>query len=194
MAVSQNITKFIGTAAARDFARNNLFRVVSFKTPQLNLVEDDLVYCKGADIPGRITPTATVAYQGMKMSYNKSTVEYPGADNYTLTFYLDGNGDIRHKFEVASRAIFNELQNTGGWAFPSPTTSNITLARLDSKYEIAEKFTLYGVTLKSIDSIKTQIADGDGSALEITVTLSYLYYRNTMNDQDYSSITDNRTV
>ena len=119
MAVNQNISNFINAASQKDFARNNLFRVMTFKTRALELNEADLLYCKSAQIPGRETPTATVSYQGMKMNYNTSTVNYPGSDSYTLTFYLDADGDLRRRFEEASRVIFNDISNTGNWRFPT---------------------------------------------------------------------------
>lgn len=82
MAVNQNITKFINVASQKDFARNNLFRVMAFNTRVLSLNEEELIYCKSASLPSRATPTSTVSYHGMKMNYNQSTVEYTGSDNY----------------------------------------------------------------------------------------------------------------
>lgn len=185
MAVNQNISNFINVASQKDFARNNLYRVMAFKTRALTLDEHELIYCKGADVPGRTTPTATVAYHGMTMNYNKSTVEYPGAENYTLTFYLDANGELRKRFEEASRIVFNDITNTGNWRFP---TSNdiITIAQLGFDMEPVKYFHLYGVTIKNIEAINTSIADGDGSSIEVKVTLSYIYYRTDGSDIVYS--------
>ena len=185
MAVNQNISNFINAASQKDFARNNLFRVMSFKTRALELNESDLLYCKAAQIPGRTTPTATVSYHGMKMNYNTSTVDYPGSDSYTLTFYLDADGDLRQKFEQASRIIFNDISNTGNWRFPT-SQDVVTLAQLGFDMEPIKYFHLYGVTVKSIEAIDTQIADGDGSAIEVKVTLSYIYYRTEGSDVVYS--------
>lgn len=47
-------------------------------------------------------------------------------------------------------------------------------------------FHLYGVTVKSIEAIDTSIADGDGSAIEVKVTLSYIYYRTEGSEVVYS--------
>ena len=47
-------------------------------------------------------------------------------------------------------------------------------------------FHLYGVTIKSVDAIDTQIADGDGSAIEVKVVISYTYYRTEGSDVVYS--------
>lgn len=176
MPVNQNITQFITAAGKYDFARNNLYRVRDFRVAGiLSLTEDDLLYCKAADIPGRETPTSTVSYHGMKMNYNQSTVNYPGAESYTLTFYLDGKGDMRRKFEEASRLVFNDQTNTGNWRFPR-TDDIITISQLNFDLKPVKTFTLVGVAIKNIEVINAQMADGDGSALEVKITVSYLYY------------------
>lgn len=184
MAVNQIISNFITVASQKDFARNNLFRVMAFKTRALTLDETELLYCKGADIPARETPTTSVKYHGMSMNYNQSTVNYTGSDNYQLKFYLDANGDLRQKFEEASRIVFNDISNTGNWRFPS-TEDVITIAQLGFDMEPIKYFHLYGVSIKDIQSIQTQAADGDGSAIEVTITLSYLYYRTDGSDVIY---------
>lgn len=185
MAVNQIISNFITVASQKDFARDNLFRVMAFKTRVLELDETDLIYCKGADIPGRATPTSQVQYGGMKMNYNQSTVEYPGSDNYQLKFYLDANGDLRKKFEEASRLIFNDVSNTGNWRFPA-TTDIITIAQLGFNMEPINYYHLYGVTIKDIQNVTTNVAEGQGTALEFTISLSYLYYRTDGSDVIYS--------
>lgn len=185
MAVNQNITNFISVAAQKDFARNNLFRVMAFKTRVLELDETDLIYCRSASIPGRTTPTTALKYHGMDMNYNQSTVKYEGSDSYTLEFYLDSSGDLRRKFEEASRIVFNDISNTGNWRFPS-TQDIITIAQLGFDMEPIKYFHLYGVTIKSIENIEATMAEGDGSAINVKVVLSYLYYRTEGSDVIYS--------
>lgn len=176
MAVNQNISNFITVASQKDFARNNLFRVMTLKTRVLELDESELLYCKGARIPARETPIHKVKYHGMEMNYNASTVTYQGSDSYELEFYLDSSGDLRTKFEEASRIIFNDISNTGNWRFPS-TSDTLTIAQLGFNMQPVRTFTLFGVTIKNIDVIEGQPAEGDGSAITCKVTLSYLYYR-----------------
>lgn len=185
MAVNQNISNFITVASQKDFARNNLFRVMAFKTRVLTLDESELLYCRSAQVPGRQTPTTSVKYHGMDLNYNQSTVKYDGADSYTLDFYLDSEGDLRKRFEEASRIVFNDISNTGNWRFPS-TADIITIAQLGFDMEPIKYFHLYGVTIKNIEAIDTQIADGDGSAITFKVTLSYLYYRTEGSEVIYS--------
>lgn len=102
-----------------------------------------------------------------------------------MKFYLDANGDLRQRFEEASRIIFNDISNTGNWTFPS-TQDVITIVQLGFDMEPIKTYTLYGVTIKSIENIETTPAEGDGSAIEVTVTLSYLYYKTEGSDVVYS--------
>ena len=185
MAVNLNIPNFITTASRRDFARNNLFRVLSLKCRGLELDEADLLYCKGGVLPGRNNPTSQVQYHGMKMSYNQSTVEYPGADDYVLKFYCDADSSLRKKFEEASRLVFNDVSNTCNLIFPS-TDDMITLASLDFSLNPSEYIKLVGVCFKGIDPIDFQSAEGDGSAIEISAHFSFLYYRRDGSNTIYS--------
>lgn len=185
MAVNQTISNFITVASQKDFARNNLFRVMALKTRILELDESELLYCKGGRLPSRQTPVHKVKYHGMEMAYNASTVNYDGADSYELEFYLDAKGDLRKKFEEASRIIFNDVSNTGNWRFPS-TSDILTIAQLGFDMQPIKYFHLYGVTLKDVQVIDTQAADGDGSAIPCKVTLSYLYYRTEGSDTIYT--------
>ena len=185
MALNLNISDFIQVASQKDFARNNLFRVLSLDCRGLNLSLDELVYCKGGALPGRNNPTSQVQYHGMKMTYNQSTIEYPGADDYQLKFYCDANSELRRKFEEASRYVFNDKTNTGNWRFPS-ISDNITMVALDFGMNEIEHITLHGVCFKGIDAIEFQSAEGDGSAIEIVAHFSFLYYTRHGSDAYYS--------
>lgn len=185
MAVNLNIPNFITVAGRKDFARNNLFRVMSLKCRGLELDENELLYCKGGVLPGRNNPTGQVQYHGMKMSYNLSSVEYPGADDYQLKFYCDADSALRQKFEEASRLVFNDVSNTGNWRFPS-TDDILTLAALDFALEPKEYIKLIGVCFKGIDPIDFQSAEGDGSAIEIVAHFSFLYYRRNGSNTIYT--------
>lgn len=185
MAVNQIISNFLTTAAVKDFSRDNLYRVMSLKTRALELDQTDLLYCKGAKIPGRSTPVAQVQYHGMKINYNKSTVQYPSSDNYSLTFYLDANGDLRKKFEQASRIIFNDISNTGNWRVPG-ANDILTIAQLGFDMQPIKYYHLYGVTIVSINEYDGKAADGSGEIVQVTLNLSYNYYRTSGSQVIYS--------
>lgn len=182
MAINQNIGTFINVASRRDFARDNLFRVMQLNTRGLSLSEDDLVYCKGAKMSGREVPhSEPVKYMGMDLYYPQSTVKYPDAGEYSLDFYLDASGHLREKFEIASRVLFNDATSTGDWSFPS-ISDTLTLAALDFNLEPQEYITYYGVSIKTIGDYDTKAAEGQGVAMSIPVNFTYLYYRRNGSD------------
>lgn len=187
MAVNQTITNFINKAAVDDFARNNLFRVVSFDCRGIQLSENDLLYCKGGNLPGRENGQGTVKYMGMSMPYAASTVNYPGNNDYSLEFYVDADSKLLQALEVASRTEFNDVTSTGNWKFPD-TSNIVTLAALDMKMEPIEYIRLYGVCFKSFDTVKFDTADGDGTAITVTLHISYLYYKRTGSDTVWADV------
>ena len=178
MAVNQTIGKFIQVAGQRDFARNNLFRIMQVNCRNLTLSEDDLVYAKGGKLPGRENPVGEVQYMGMKLPYIKSTVNYPSNEDYEITFYVDKDSELVHKFERASRMNFNDISTTGDWRFPSQSDV-MTVAVLNNHMEVIEYITFYGVSFFKFDEIEFQIAEGDGSAIEVTAHMSYHTYKRT---------------
>lgn len=175
MAVNQTISTFNGVARDRDFARNNLFRLMALNVAGLTLDENDIVYCKGAKLPSREIPHGTVSMMGMKFPYPKSSVIYEGNESYELEFYLDAKSELRRKFEEASRTLFNDLTSTGDWRFPS-SSDMISLVALDRNYEPQEYIKLYGASFKKIESIDFKSAEGDGEALTVKCILTYFYY------------------
>lgn len=186
MAINQTIGKFIQTAGGRDFQRNNLFRIMSLKTRNLSLTEEDLVYAKGAKIPSRETPVGdNVKYMGMTLPYTKSTVSYPGNTAYDITFYVDAKNELAQKFERASRLGFNDLSTTGDWRFPT-LSDEMTVVVLNNKLEPIDYIHFYGVSFVKFGEIAFDIAGGDGSSIEIPCTISYLYYKRKGSDTVYA--------
>ncbi len=182
MAVNQTIGKFIQVASSRDFARDNLFRIMQLNCRNLTLSEEDLVYAKGGKIPGRITPVGdNVKYMGMKLPYTKSTVEYPGNDDYEIEFYLDKDSKLAQKFERASRQAFNDISTTGDWRFPS-TSDIMTIAVLDKNLNAIEYITFYGISFVKFDDMEFKVADSSGEAISIKAHISYLYYKRDGSD------------
>lgn len=183
MAINQIISNFNTVAAQKDFARNNLYRLMSLKTRALELDETDLLYCRGAQIPGRENPTASVSYHGMEFRYPKSSVKYDGG-GYTLKFLLDAGGELRKKFEEASRIIFNDQSNTGNWRVPG-STDQIVIAQLGFNMEPIKTYTLYGVCITKIESFDSDFS-GEGEAVEVSITFTYNYYKTDGSDVIYS--------
>ena len=187
MAINQTIGSFITAATRRDFARDNLFRVMQLNCQGLSLTEEDLVYCREVNMSGREVPHAAAKYMGMELYYPQSTVKYPDAGEYKLKFYLDAAGELRTKFEIASRTLFNESTSTGDWRFPS-TSDTLTLASLDFNLEPQEYITYYGVSIKSISQVDTKPSEGEGVAIETEVTFTFLYYKRNGSDVVWAGV------
>lgn len=188
MAVNQTIGKFIQVAGAKDFARDNLFRIMQLSCRNLTLSEEDLVYAKGGKIPGRSTPVSeNVKYMGMTLPYTKSTVEYTGNTDYEIEFYLDAKSDLAHKFERASRMAFNDQTSTGDWRFPSPDNV-MTVAVLDINLDPIEYITFYGVSFVKFDDVEFKIAESSGESISIKAHISYLYYKRAGSDTVFAGV------
>jgi hypothetical protein len=182
MAVDQTISRFIQVAGGRDFARDNLFRIMQLRCRNLELSPDDLVYAKGGKLPSRETPVGeNVKYMGMTLPYTRSTVAYPGNNDYEITFFLDARSEIAQKFEAASRNAFDDATTTGDWRFPS-TNDTMTILLLDNKLEEVDKITFHGISFVKFDDIEFKIAEGEGTALEVKAHISYLYYTRGYNE------------
>lgn len=185
MSVNQTIELFTNTLIKRDGQRNNLFKILALNTKALSLTEEDMVYIKTGQLPARSNPTANMQYMGMNFPYNTSTVQYTGNDDYSLQFIFDAAGEIRSKFERASRIIFNDLSTTGDWRVP--TLSDImTIAPLDNQYNPSAYYHFYGVAFKGMDAVEFQIAEGDGQIVNITAHISYYYYKGPGSDTVYT--------
>lgn len=182
MAVNQTIGKFIQVASTKDFARDNLFRIVQLSCKNLTLSEEDLIYAKGGKLPGRNTPVSdNVKYMGMTLPYSRSIVEYPNNTDYEIEFYLDKDSELVHKFERASRQTFNDATTTGDWRFPN-INDVMTVAALDINLEPIEYITFYGISFVKFDEIDFKIADSEGTAITVKAHISYLYYKRTGSD------------
>lgn len=183
MAINQIISNFNTVLSQKDLSRNNLYRLMSVKTRVLELDESDLLYCRGAQIPGRENPSGTVTFQGMDFHYPKSSVKFEGS-SYQLKFLLDANGDLRKKFEEASNLIFNVNSNTGNWRVPG-NTDQIVIAQLGFDMEPIKIYTLYGACITKIEAYDADWS-GEGDAVEFTVTFTYNYYKTDGSDVVYS--------
>jgi hypothetical protein len=188
MAVNQTIGKFIQVAGARDFARDNLFRIMQLSCRNLTLSEEDLVYARAGKLPGRETPVGeNVKYMGMTLPYTKSTVQYPSNTDYEIEFYLDKDSELAHKFERASRQAFNDATSTGDWRFPN-VNDVMTVAALDTNLDPIEYITFYGISFTKFDEVEFKMAESSGEAIYIKAHISFLYYKRTGSDTVFAGV------
>ena len=173
--VNQNIQNFYKVAAAKDFSRDFLFRVVELNIAGVPaMTEDQLIYAKGGAIPGRQITNIAAPYMGLNLNV-PGGVTYPGSEGYNLTFYLDSQSELRTFFEAASRNLFDDLTSTGAYGTPDGT-NYIILSQLDKDLNPISTYKLIGASIRSIGNIAYNISGGTGSTVEVTATIAYHFY------------------
>lgn len=175
--INQNIQSFYTQATKRDFSRDFLFRVVRMQGVGLpDLTDDDLVYAKSAKLPGRSIENVDVSYMGLKFNI-PGTAKYDDAASYDISFYLDASQtDLRTKFEIASREIFNDGSSTGEYNIPG-VDNLIILSQLNKDLTpTGNYYNLVGAQLRNIKSIDYNMAEGNGKVMNVDTTMSYHYY------------------
>ncbi len=174
--MATTIQNFFARAADKQFARDFLFRVkqISIEGVQFN-GETDLIYARSAALPGRDIENKTVQYFGQTFNVpGRST--YTGAEGYSIEFYHDENIELRKKFELASRNVFNNETSTGQYGMPGDD-SVITLDVINKELEPIQQIQLVGASIRSVGEISHSIADGTGEILTFPVTFAYHFYK-----------------
>lgn len=175
MANAQTIQKFYQTAYSSDFSRDFLFRVKLIQGRGLpSFSPDELVYVKAASLPAREIQNVPVKYMGLGFNI-PGGVTYPGSDAYELEFFVDASSDVRRKFEIVSRELFNDLSSTGAYETPD-ASSIVQLVQLDKGMNELDTYSLIGASLRKINPIEYKISEGKGDAVSCKVTLAYQFY------------------
>jgi hypothetical protein len=176
----QKISKFYSVAASRDFSRDFLFRVKSLNLAGIDnqITEEDLIYAKAANLPGRNITNVQVPYMGLNFNI-PGNATYSGAEGYSLTFFADSQNRLRNLFEQASRNMFDDLTSTGAYGTPDDEYY-IELAQLDKDLEILSTYKLIGASIRNIGDMTYNISGGTGQTVDIPVTIAYHFYTKTL--------------
>lgn len=177
MPVNQTIQKFYKSAVDRDFSRDFLFRITQLQLAGVEpLVDDDLVYLKAAALPGRDITNVPTPYMGLDFNI-PGNATYPGSDAYQVSFYLDANSALRNFLERSSRELFNDLTSTGNYSTPG-VGNFIELQQLDKQLEpiAGGKYKLIGASLRRVQPIEYNIAEGKGNWVTIDAQIAYHFY------------------
>lgn len=186
--MATTIENFMSQAMQKQFARDFLFRVKQISVTGLSLNgETDLIYARSASLPGRDIENKQVNFSGQTFNLpGKSS--YPGAESWSIEFYVDQSLDIRTKLERASRTLFNNEDTTGNMCMPG-SESIITLDVLQipcqrgtnvtsgGSLETIKTIELVGASLRTIGEIAYAIADGTGEVLNFSSSFAYHFYR-----------------
>jgi hypothetical protein len=171
--MAQDITSFFERAATRDFSRDILFRVLGINIAGLSITEDDLVYARSGSIPSRNIQNQTAPYGGLAFQV-PGTVQYEGAEAYTISFYCDANSDIHTKMFRETERVFGN-DGTGDFNIGGPDDI-ISLAQLDKNLSPIKTYKLIGASIRSSGNLEYNIAEGAGAVVNFNSTFAYHYY------------------
>lgn len=172
--MAQNIADFYRTVQEKDFARQFQFRVIQLANTNFN--DDEFVYLETANLPGRAINNIQVPFMGLNFNI-PGTANYPGSENYAVTFRCDQNYDIRATLENATFNTFDDQSSTGNYNI-ARNSSVIILNLLDKQNKAIREYTLYGAYVISVGDITYNLGD-NGSIVTVPASLAYQYWRVT---------------
>lgn len=171
---TQGIENFYDAAITNDFARQNLFRVISLGG--IRFTTQELLYVTTTTLPGRAITNVTVPFMGMTFNV-PGTANYPNSQGWQVTFRVPANLSVRRKLEDWTTSIFDDSNSTGSYSVPSKDASNqVVLSLLDKKGTPLRTYTLFGAYCQSVGDLTVNLTSA-GEILEQTATLAYQYWR-----------------
>ena len=180
--MATTIQTFFGRASIKQFSRDFLFRVKQINIEGVSLVgNEDLVYARSAQLPGRNIENKTVQYYGQNFNVPGRAV-YPGSEGYSIEFYHEEELELRSKFEKASRAVWSGMTEDGSFPdskgqFGMPGWGSvINLEVIDKELKPVKSIKLIGASIRDIAPTDYAIADGTGEILKFAVTFAYHFY------------------
>ena len=171
---NQDIQGFFQNAINKDFARTNLFRVVSIITPVVDFDESDLVYITSTTLPARAISNISVPFMGLKFNI-PGTATYPGSEGWQVTFRVGQDLQVRNKLEAWSRSIFDDATSTGSYG--ASNLGNVTLALMSKDGLPISTYNLIGAYIQNIGSW-TLNTTTEGTIVESQATIAYQYWTN----------------
>jgi hypothetical protein len=177
--VRQTIQDFYTQAQARDFARNNLFRVlnINFSDNSPNVIgEEELVYATTSTLPGKTISNVAANYMGLAFNL-PGTVSYNNSAGYSLTFRADESYNLYNRFQNIIRDVFDDATTTGNYFTPK-TTAVVDLVQLDKQLNRVGQYQLIGASIRSVGDMSYD-STAAGDIQTFSVTLAYHYYRKT---------------
>lgn len=173
--MATTIQDFFTKAAQDQFSRDFLFRVKQISTVGIDLNgETDLIYARSATYPGRDILNKEANYFGQTFNVSGKS-SYPGSDSYSIEFYMDEDGELRRKFEAASRRTFDNNTSTGAYGLAGPDQVMV-LEVIGIDLQPREQIRLTGIQIRNIQPVEYAIADGTGEVQKVTCTFSYHFY------------------
>lgn len=168
------IENFYDVASTNDFARKNLFRVVSLGGQRFTL--NELIYMTTAALPARAITNIQTPFMGLNFNV-PGTATYPGSDSWNVTFRIPQNLSIRRKLEDWTNYVFNDQTSTGAYNIPSNAVENQTIITLlDKQGNPLRTYTLFGCYCVNTGPMDFDITD-TGTLVTSQATIAYQYWR-----------------
>lgn len=176
----QTINSFFNNAVIRDFSRDYLFRVDSLNFDNGALITPTgMLYAKTAKLPGRNIVNQQVKYAGQTFNIPGS-VEFPGAENYSLEFYCPENSDVREILMNESTRTFGNIFGIAGSGQNGGSIANansvITLLQLNKNLDAIFKYRLIGCSIREVGEVAYNMAEGNGAVMSFTVGIAYHFF------------------
>ena len=170
---NQAINNFWDRASSVDFARQNLFRVISITGGQSpGISESDLVYLTSTTLPGRAINNVPVPFMGLSFNV-PGTANYPNSAGWTVNFRMDANQEIRSKLESWSRSIFDDAKSTGVYSVGNQ--SIVTLALMNKAGGAIRTYKLIGAYLVNVGEQTLDVTTA-GELITQAATIAYSYW------------------
>lgn len=170
---NQDIQGFFQNAINKDFARQNLFRVISITTPVVTFDQTDLVYITSTTLPARAINNVSVPFMGLKFNV-PGTASYPTSEAWQVTFRMGQDLQVRQKLEIWSRSIFDDATSTGNYS--AGALGNVVLSLFDkSGQNPIATYNLIGAYIQNIGTF-TLNTTTQGEIIEAQATLAYQYW------------------
>lgn len=176
--IKQTIADFYTVAQTKDFARNNLFRVlnINFSNGTQLFGESDLVYARTANLPAKAITNVEAPYMGLKFNV-PGVVEYPDSAAYVINFYSDEAQVLREKFLNVVTNTFDDATSTGNYFMPKQTAV-IDLVQLNKQLVKVAQYQLVGASIRNVAALAYDMT-ANGEIQNFDVTVSYHYWRKT---------------
>lgn len=171
---NQDIDAFFQTAINRDFARQNLFRVLYINSGATNIVfdQDDLVYVTSTSLPQRAITNISVPFMGLKFNV-PGTATYPGSEAWNVTFRMPQDLGIRQKLELWTRGTFDDATSTG--AYEVKDLGGVGLALMGKGGQVLRVYNLVGAYCTNVGQYNLNSTTA-GEIVELQATIAYQFW------------------
>ena len=173
--MNQTIQDFYEQASSRNFSRDFQLRITGFQVNGIDQIgEEDLVFLKTAQLPGKSISVQTTPFMGLSFNIPGS-VTFDGSSSWAVTFYCTQDFNLRDLLERSMTDTFDQESSMGFMEPRQLDSYKIQLTLLDDQLNEIRTYELLGCFITNIGAISYNIT-GSGAIQEVTATLAYQYW------------------